>query len=285
MTKSPQQDTKHPSSPAPQHPSSLAFLKLGGSLITDKTQPSTPRLEVLTRIAEEITAAREEAPNVRLILGHGSGSFGHVPASKYGTRQGVQTPEQWLGFAEVWMQASALTRLVIEALHGAGLPAVSFPASAGATAEDGEIISWNLGPVQAALEDGLLPVVNGDVVFDTARGGTILSTEDQFIYLARRLHPARILLAGLEPGVWADFPTCTQLIDAITPQNLEEVAPALSGSTATDVTGGMDSKVQQMLALVEELPGLEVRIFSGKPSGIIKQALLGAKVGTVLQSN
>jgi len=34
----------------------LTFLKLGGSLITDKTQPRTPRPEVLARLMAEIAA-------------------------------------------------------------------------------------------------------------------------------------------------------------------------------------------------------------------------------------
>lgn len=55
-----------------------------------------------------------------------------------------------------------------------------------------------------ALANGILPVVYGDVVFDEVRGGTILSTEDLFQHLAHQLHPERVLLAGLEAGVWAD---------------------------------------------------------------------------------
>src|SRR5690242_16769668 len=35
----------------------LAFLKLGGSLITDKTQPYTPRLDVIEDVALQISTA------------------------------------------------------------------------------------------------------------------------------------------------------------------------------------------------------------------------------------
>jgi isopentenyl phosphate kinase len=167
----------------------LQFLKLGGSLVTDKSRPHTPRPEVLERLAQEIAAARQSNPALLLLLGHGSGSFGHVPAKKYGTRNGVQTPEGWLGFAEVWQEAVALNRLVIDALIATGLPAISFPPSASAIAEDGRVYSWDLAPLQAALQARLLPVVYGDTVFDRLRGGTILSTEDLFDYLAVQLHP------------------------------------------------------------------------------------------------
>src|SRR5512146_1620840 len=94
----------------------LVFLKLGGSLITDKDTPRAPRLDILARLAGEIAEARRQRPRMQIVLGHGSGSFGHVPARKYGTRQGVRTPEEWLGFAEVWKEARALNQIVVDAL-------------------------------------------------------------------------------------------------------------------------------------------------------------------------
>jgi len=261
---------------------SLQLLKLGGSLITVKTQPRTPRLDVLAHLAEEIAEAWRRNPGLRLIVGHGAGSFGHVSAKKYATRQGVHTPEEWLGFAEVWWDASALNRLVIETLREAGLPVIALPPSASVIAREGHVERWDLAPLEAALQARLLPVVFGDVIFDTLRGGTILSTEDLFAHLARQLQPTRILLAGIEAGVWADYPINTRLVQEITSQNLSEVAPALGGSAATDVTGGMASKVQEMLSLVQEIPSLEVLIFSGERPGLVQEALCGARVGTML---
>ncbi len=262
----------------------MIFLKIGGSLITDKASPSTPRPDVIARLAEEIAAARRERPGLRLVLGHGSGSFGHTAAGKYGTREGVRTPQGWRGFAEVWQAARSLNCLVTEALHAAGLPAVAFPLSTAATVEAGRIITWNLHPLQSALENGLLPVVYGDVAFDRERGGTILSTEEIFAYLSTSLKPRRILIAGTEPGVWADYPACTLLIPELTPADLERQRAALHGSSATDVTGGMLSKVTGMLSLLETHPVLdEVCIFGGEQPGNLRAALLGASPGTVLR--
>jgi isopentenyl phosphate kinase (EC 2.7.4.-) len=62
----------------------MFFLKLGGSLITDKTRENAPRLDVIRRLAREISGALATAPP-KLVLGHGSGSFGHAAARKYGT--------------------------------------------------------------------------------------------------------------------------------------------------------------------------------------------------------
>lgn len=260
------------------------FLKLGGSLITDKHQASSARPQVIARLAGEIAGALKAQPGLHLVLGHGSGSFGHHAGQKYGTRLGVHTARQWRGFSEVWLQASALNRLVVEALHAAGLPAVSFPVSSAALAAGGQVNAWDLTPMRQALGRGLLPVVYGDVVFDSKLGGTILSTEDIFGHLAGRLKAGRILLAGLAEGVYADYPANTELLAEITSASWPKLQAGIGGSAATDVTGGMASKVAQMLALVEAEPDMQVSIFSGQPQGAVRQALLGAEPGTKLHA-
>lgn len=260
----------------------LVFLKLGGSLITDKEKPYTPRPAILADLGRQIAAACGENPDLRLVLGHGSGSFGHQAARQYGTRQGVAGPAAWRGFAEVWYQAAALNRLVVEALRAAGLAVVALAPVAAATARAGRLHAWDLTPLRAALDNGLLPVIYGDVAFDLRRGGTILSTEDLFAYLAQRLRPQRILLAGREAGVWADYPARTRLLAEITPRTLAAQAAGLGEAAGPDVTGGMEGKVRQMMALVRQIPGLEVLIFSGEGGENVRKALSGENPGTLL---
>lgn len=260
----------------------LSFLKLGGSMLTHKEQPSSARHDVIARAAAEVAQVRHDAPNTQLLLGHGSGSFGHFPAKKYNTRAGVQSDQQWQGFVEVWQQAAALNHLVMSALLQAGVPAIAFPPSAMAMAQEGRIARWDLQPVHAALAAGLVPVVYGDVAFDETRGGTILSTEDLFVHLAGALKPQRILLAGDEAGVFADFESAPKLIPHINAANYAEVAAGVRGAQAPDVTGGMAGKVQAMLALAQSLPGCEVRIFSGLEPGNIAASLAGQPSGTLI---
>ena len=261
----------------------LVFLKLGGSLITDKDASYVPRLEKLAELAGEIHSALARNGDLRLVLGHGSGSFGHHAAKKYGTRGGVKTREQWLGFAEVRLRAAELNRHVMEALLTAGIPAVSFPPSSTLVTKNGIVIEFNLAAIRKALEAHILPVVYGDVVFDEARGGTILSTEEVFVSLARELSPARILLAGLEAGVWEDFPARKRLVNEINSEVHERMRAGIGGSISADVTGGMASKVETMLNLSGEIPGLTAQIFSGEIRGNIAQALRGKAVGTLIQ--
>lgn len=262
--------------------SKLIFLKLGGSLITDKDRPRTPRHDVLERLSQEIAYARAKQPNLSLVIGHGSGSFGHQPAKKHGTRNGVFGTQGWLGFNEVWKEARALNQIVVTELLKAGLPVIAFPPSAGVTANQGKILCWDLAPIRSALKAGLIPLVNGDTVFDETLGGTILSTEDCFLYLARHLHPTQILLAGIETGVWADFPVCTRVIDKITPGNFEDISASIRGSNSIDVTGGMLEKVKSMLDLLPDEPNLQAFIFSGVQPGNCSQALQGATIGTMI---
>ena len=260
----------------------LYFLKLGGSLITDKTQARQPRRDILERLSQEIAEAYQTNPDLQLIIGHGSGSFGHVSGQKYGTRQGVHDKEGWRGFIEVWKDARALNQIVIEALLDAGLPVIAFPPSASVISSAQQVNTWDLEPIRSALSAGLIPLVNGDVVFDTRLGGTILSTEDLFVYLAYALKPGRILLAGLEPGVWADFPACTRLAERITSTTINAISNNLAGSASIDVTGGMAQKVESMLALMAGIPGLQAVIFSGLQADLLRQALLGVLPGTVI---
>jgi isopentenyl phosphate kinase len=262
----------------------LVFLKLGGSLITVKNQPHTARREVLKRLAQEIADARSQDRDLRIVLGHGSGSFGHFPASKYKTRLGVKTPEEWTGFIEVWREAAELNHLVLHALEKANLPALAFPPSAMVIAQQGMVARWNLDTLLHALDEELLPVIYGDVIFDVILGGTILSTEDLFTHLAHQILPVQLLFAGNQPGVWADFPDNRSLLPEITPGSLPEIESGLRGSAAMDVTGGMVDKVRQVLSLVEAYPGLKASIFSGEIPGNVQRALLGEAMGTAIHS-
>ena len=276
----------------------LVFLKLGGSLITDKTQPYSPRLDAIEDVALQISTALQDQPNMRLVLGHGSGSFGHVAASEYHTRDGLvprasplmhrqrdKTEENyWKGFAEVWYQASSLNGFVMKALRKTNVPAIALPPSANVIASDGQVSIWETTAIRMALAAGLVPVIYGDVTFDEVRGGTILSTEDLFGFLARALNPERILLAGLESAVWEDFPARTRKIESITPQSFGEVKAGVGKATGADVTGGMESKVTQMLNLVQHIPELRIQVFSGAEPGNIVRALTGETLGTWISS-
>lgn len=260
----------------------LVFLKLGGSLITDKTREETLRGEVLKRLAFEIQEALSSKPELQLVLGHGSGSFGHVAANKYGTRQGVRDKVQWQGFAEVSSAAARLNAQVRDSLLHMNVPAITLQPSASVECREGQIVNMSTNPVKSAIGVGLVPVVYGDVAFDSVIGGTIISTEEILSFLAAKLHPTWLLLAGETEGVLNDD---GRLIPLITRGNIGQVQDQLGGSRGTDVTGGMAGKVYQMIDLVEKVPNLSVLVFSGLEAGNVRERLLGNTeiAGTVIR--
>jgi isopentenyl phosphate kinase len=258
----------------------LVFLKLGGSLITDKTQVEAVQQDVLRRVAGEVARARQESPHLRVLLGHGSGSFGHVAARQHGTRMGVQGEQGWMGFAQVADAAARLNRLVVAVFLAAGVPVWSVQPSAGALCHDGVISTWPGQQIELALAHGLAPLIFGDAVLDSARGGTIASTEELFAWLAAHFRPRRIVLAGTVDGVYSGDPLrdpAADLWPEITPDDLPRLRASLGGSHGVDVTGGMASKVAAMCQLAASQPGLEVRLVSGLRPDAIYRALLGAQ--------
>ncbi len=260
------------------------FLKLGGSLITNKTADESVRTGVLARLAAEVKQALKTRSDLTLLIGHGSGSFGHVAAAKHGTRQGVHTHKDWLGFAEVSSAAARLNTLVREALIEAGVPVVTFQPSASAICEDGQIVTLSIPQIRKTLREGLVPLIYGDVAIDRVRGGTIISTEEILSHIASELQPRAILLAGETEGVLDDG---GKVIPVIHDANIDRIRQTLGGSRGTDVTGGMASKVEDMISLAMAQPSLEIRIFSGLIEGAVEQCLTQSVVqlGTLITAD
>jgi isopentenyl phosphate kinase len=262
----------------------LIYLKLGGSLITDKNSKESANLQILQRCGVEIKSAMNERPTMRLLIGHGAGSYGHVVAKQYDTINGVSSDEQWHGFCLVQDAMLRLNVLVRSALSA--IDTVSFFPHDFLMFSDGVASASMTQPIAAALRHNIVPLVCGDPVLDTKRGGTICSTEVAFATLAacddRSLRPDWLLFAGDQDGV---LDADSNVIPTITSANYDDVKQYIGGSaSAIDTTGGMASKVCDMLALVKQI-NCQVLIFNGLKESRIKQALIDPSkcIGTVIK--
>ncbi len=258
----------------------LIFLKLGGSLVTAKDQPYTARVDMIKQVASEILSALKDHKELKLLIGHGSGSFGHYAAKDSGTRYGVTTDLQWRSFQQVWYAARSLNNIIVDELNRAGLPVISFQPSASITANNQKIKEWNITPILQSINHGMIPIIHGDVIFDQQLGGVILSTEDLFISLVDTLRPGMILIAGKEEGVYSDYPHNKEIIPLITLDNSHAFSESIHTSGTIDVTGGMQEKVKLMLAVIQKYPDVQIQIFCGERPGNILHSIAGKMIGT-----
>ncbi|HVT58834.1 MAG TPA: isopentenyl phosphate kinase [Thermoanaerobaculia bacterium] len=255
----------------------VLLVKLGGSLITDKATAETARPEVLARLAGEIVRGAPCAGS-SLIVGHGSGSFGHVAAHRHGLAGGLRSRAQLAGVSDTQERAAALHRLVTAALAAAGADPFSIAPSSCVVAAAGRPVDIGLEPLRLALGAGLLPVVYGDVVLDREQGVAICSTELLFDLLARRLaeegvRVRRVLWLGATDGV---LDGAGRTLSRLTAAALADARDAIGGAAGTDVTGGMRHRVETALALARR--GIPSLIANGTVPGLLERALRGEPV-------
>lgn len=262
----------------------IVFIKWGGSLITDKSKPFTPNLEIIDSLSQQLKKITTENPELNIILGHGSGSFGHSVGNKFKTRAGVRTKEEWLGFSKVWFAARELNSYVMQSLQKQNLPSITFPPSTFLNSSEGKENSVFLQTITSALNANLIPVIHGDVIFDDKLGGTIFSTEDIFFLLSKYFQPSKILLAGIEPYIWEDYPKNTKPIKVINTNTFDKLQSKLQGSSSIDVTGGMSEKVRIMAEIINKFPKTKISIFSGLIPNCLIQEIEDKPVGTLIIS-
>jgi isopentenyl phosphate kinase len=259
--------------------------KLGGSLITDKSKVRAHRKNVIYRLANEIHEAREER-DFSLVLGHGGGSYAHPVAKNYRTREGVIDKQSYRGIAEVHDAVSDLNGIVVDSLREAGENAISVQPSSTAIAERGKIKRWYLKPLKTMLSYDMVPVVYGDVLVDTKKGCSIVSTEEVLGFLSKKLGSKRMIIAGTTDGVFKEDPhknKNAEFIPEITPKNYQEIIGFIGGSAGIDVTGGMLGKINSLISLTSH--DIEVEIINGEKEDYLKRALLGERdLGTIIKA-
>lgn len=257
----------------------IILIKLGGSVITDKNIPYKARINTIRRLAKEI----KKSGTTSLVLAHGSGSFGHTSAVKYGGKRGYKS--SW-GVAKVARDAMEINRIIMDILIDEGLPAVSLRPMSMMMTSGGKLKNNLFEIVEEVLNQGLIPVVYGDVIWDKEWKSTIYSGETTLneigIYLSKKGYKiSKIIQAGQTDGVY-DLKKKT--IPLITKKNWDKIKKFLFESKSADVTGGMDHKIVNALNITKI--GINTVLINGNRINELSKAILERPVkGTVIKYN
>lgn len=263
---------------------SVTLIKLGGAIITNKDIPMSLRHEVLTRLVSEIAQARKENPDMLFVVGHGSGSFAHVPASKYKTMEGFINEESVLGMAIVSDSAAQLNRIVVHEFLKADVPAVSLLPSQCLVTRSRKADSFFIEIFEEYIKHGLFPITYGDVLIDRSQGCTIWSTEEVLSFFAQKFNEKGWKVKQITHVTEADgvLNGNGQLIPELSSHNWPDVQQVITHTKGFDVTGGMGMKIQESLQLAKL--GIQSNIIGGLRAGNLYNALSGHDfIGTVVQ--
>lgn len=250
----------------------MILVKLGGSVITDKSQLRNYRRSPTERLARELRASRGS-----LAIVHGAGSFGHIEAKKHGLHLGLKSEAQLRYVASVQRDVRELNIKVLEALIDNGIRAVSVPPASAASFRDGEVLRFSKVPFAQVLDIGLTPVTFGDVVPDEGRGFSICSGDLMMLSLARAFRPRLVVFCADVDGVFDSDPKRGRGAELI-PVLDKETLKGLKRTSArnADVTGSMYGKLERMLAIAQHCE--KCMIVNGNVPGRLEGALLGRQV-------
>lgn len=249
----------------------MILIKLGGSVITDKSQYRTFRKDVMARLAGEIAQSGQS-----VIVTHGAGSFGHIVAKKFYINQGLIDFNQVPAIAHVQYDVRDLSQMVVNQLRAANIPAVSVAPGSCFVMDDGKLIATDTEAIRALAHMGIMPVLFGDVLMDRSKGFGICSGDQLMELLCDIFKPDAIVFVSDIDGLYTDDPKTNpdaKLIPEVTRKTLEEIK---TGSTVDDVTGGVVNKMEAMLRMCEG--GREVALVNGNVPGRLLALLSGEDV-------
>ncbi|HDO19139.1 MAG TPA: isopentenyl phosphate kinase family protein [Thermoplasmatales archaeon] len=254
----------------------MILIKLGGSVITDKQKERTAKLNVIERLSREIADAGKD-----VIIVHGAGSFGHIPAKRYGLHNGFSSKEQLRGFSVTHYGVRTLNRIVMDALIRAKLNVVSFPPIDFITLDNKKIKEIDAERFKISIDMGLTPVTFGDVVFDKSLKFAICSGDLLMVELAKIFNPERAIFVIDEDGVYTSDPKRDENAKLLEELKVNELQVSCDVYTKYDVTGGMKGKLYSIKEIAEL--GVDVVVINGNKSKRLYKALINENVvGTIV---
>jgi glutamate 5-kinase len=146
--------------------------------------------------------------------------------------------------------------------------------------EAGDLVSLDTSALEGLMTRGMVPVLNGVPAYDRVQGCSILSGDQIAGFLCSRLGGKEILHGTDVRGIFTADPSQDPsarffaTVDLSLSTGLPE---GITGSSVTDVTGGMRKKLEEMRAA-----GARGQVFDATKTGNVRRALRGEPVGTTI---
>ena len=249
----------------------MILIKLGGSVITDKSQYKKFNKEQTARLCREIA---ESGRSVMIV--HGAGSYGHVLAKRYAIQNGLVDFAQVSPAAMVHHDAMELGLLVTSELMAVGIPAASLSPGSCLVMDEGRLVVNDDEVIRRMSHVGIMPVTHGDVVMDRQKGFAIVSGDELMEVMARIFNPERIVFVSDIDGLYDSNPKENpeaRMIPEVTQEILDGVS---SDEDVDDVTGGVRNKMEAMLRMCS--PDRDCVLVNGTVPGRLLSLLKGEEV-------
>ena len=223
---------------------SVILIKLGGSSITDKNIPYKAKKNVISNLAREFKKADKK---YSYIIAHGSGSFGHTSASKFGGKKGYKSK---IGIATVAKDATWINQIFTQIFVEENIPIISLSPRSMIVSDNGKLSDQFFQVLDEVMSQDLIPVVYGDVIWDKDWDSTIFSGEKVLseiaVYVLKiGLKFDKVIEVGETNGL---LNKDGETIDLINNENWKRNKKNVFVAE-NDVTGGMMHKIEEALKL------------------------------------
>ncbi len=245
----------------------MILLKLGGSIITNKSRPLTPRIDITDTLVKNLKKIDES-----IILVHGGGSFGHYWSVKFDMHT---KPKKYSlrGTALVKNSMVELNRIILNILQKNKLdpycmPPVSFMGG-------DRPITKKIREVGEIAEAGMIPVTYGDAIYYGQKKTYILSGDKIMTHVAKILRPRLCIFALNEDGIYNNMKSRELVEEFVNKKPVME-------KNKMDVTGGMIRKTEEAIKIANM--GMNVFFVNGaKPERVIKAVKKDIFDGTIFR--
>jgi len=260
----------------------ILVLKLGGSLLTDKSTPYKLKEEVIEAVATEIKECIDLDLIKSLVIVHGVGSFGHPPVLKYNLHKGFKDKDQLISMSKTQQIVNKFRKTIATNLLNKGIPINLMHASSMLVGNKMVIIDHTFESLKGFLSLGMVPLIGGDMMYDNSMGFSVCGGDQIAVVLSRVLHAKQLLFATDVTGVYDQDPRLgknAHLLKELNINDLDQLLKKLDELNKVDASGRMRGKLFSLIPIKDQIKeGLEVAIFSMNEKGTLKKYLKGEEV-------